>query len=96
MLKQRSEPATPDPPILSDKFMQSIKRLGIEFTTDDKTRVFHGHGHTCQEVYRLRFSKLPRVPDVVVYPKSHEDVVALMEEAIKAGVCLIPFGGGTR
>ena len=46
-------------------------------------------------MYELRFGALPRVVDAVVWPESHEQVVKLVELAMKHDVVLIPFGGGT-
>ncbi|KAG7258296.1 hypothetical protein CRUP_002591 [Coryphaenoides rupestris] len=39
--------------------------------------------------------KVGRVPDMVVWPNCHNDVVKLVELACKHNVCVIPYGGGT-
>ena len=62
---------------------------------EDTERVFHAHGHSCQEVFDLRYGKIKRVPDWVLWPGSHEHVVKIVEMAVKHNVVLIPFGGGT-
>jgi alkyldihydroxyacetonephosphate synthase len=64
--------------------------------TDDAIRLRHGHGHTIAEVYAIHYGQLPRVPDVVVYPSTDEQVAALVEAAVQADVCLVPYGGGTN
>ena len=59
-------------------------------------RVVRSHGHTLEELFLLRkgeFNK--RVPDVVVFPRSHDDCVKLVSTAVRFNVCLIPMGGGT-
>ena len=35
------------------------------------------------------------MPDLVVYPSCHDDVVKLVALAVKYNVVLIPMGGGT-
>jgi len=69
----------------------------MHVTTDGGCRLHHGHGHTVSEMFRLRHGRIGRQPDVVVFPTSHEDVVALVTIANKFAehVALIPFGGGT-
>jgi alkyldihydroxyacetonephosphate synthase len=67
-----------------------------QFSRDPLIRLRHGHGHTGAEIWAVRYGKLPRVPDLVVYPTSHEQVVKLVEVAARHGACLIPFGGGTN
>ncbi len=37
-----------------------------------------------------------RLPDMVVRPKSHEDVERIVALAHVHDVCVIPFGGGTN
>lgn len=81
--------------ITNDEFMAEIKGHYAHLSTEDEERLFHGHGHTCQEVYKLRYGTFERVPDVVVYPGCHEDVEAIVKAAHKHNVVIIPFGGGT-
>ncbi|MGQ0764231.1 MAG: FAD-binding oxidoreductase [Gemmatimonadota bacterium] len=65
-------------------------------TTDARVRLRHGHGHTVEEIFSLRNGGLDRVPDVVVYPSSEDEVVALVALAKERDLCLVPFGGGTN
>lgn len=70
---------------------QQIPRLSF----DEKDRLLHAHGHTAQELHRLRHGQLERYPDVVVYPTCHAHCEAIVRAAQKHNVCLIPYGGGT-
>jgi len=45
---------------------------------------------------RLRTGDIPRVPDVVVYPGSEEEVQLVVDRAVAANAVLIPFGGGSN
>ena len=63
---------------------------------DPEVRLRHGHGHTQEEMYAIKYGQLARVPDLVVYPSEEAQVVSLVEAAQRHDVCLIPYGGGTN
>lgn len=66
-------------------------------SVDAEVRLRHGHGHTQEEMYAIRYGgDLGRIPDVVVYPTSQEQVEALVALAAEHGVSLVPYGGGTN
>lgn len=67
-----------------------------QLSTDPLIRLRHGHGHTQHEMYAIKYEQLPRIPDLVVYPETEQQVVMLVDVAIKHDVCLIPYGGGTN
>jgi len=60
------------------------------------TRLRHGHGHTQEDIWALRHGAVPRVPDAVLWPRSEDEVVALVDLARERGLCVVPFGGGTN
>lgn len=78
-------------------FVEEIKNfLASEQIVDDPVlRLRHGHGHAQQEMYAIKYGKLERVPDLVVYPTEEEHVSGLVKAALRHNVCLIPYGGGT-
>ena len=59
-------------------------------------RVMHSHGACLQEIWQLRYTKIDRVADVVIYPNSNEDCEAIVKLAMKHNVVLVPYGGGTN
>ncbi|HEV8355253.1 MAG TPA: FAD-binding oxidoreductase, partial [Gemmatimonadales bacterium] len=65
-------------------------------STDPLLRLRHGHGHTLEEMYAIKYGRLERVPDLVVFPATEEQVEALVEAAQRHDVCLVPYGGGTN
>ena len=68
----------------------------IRHSSDMHDRLFHGHGHTLEEIWKLRNGgKFERLPDWIVWPRNHNDVEKIVCLATKHNVCLIPFGGGT-
>lgn len=86
-------------PIFHDGFInefQTVFGSTIHYSADMHDRLFHGHGHTLEEIWKLRNGeKFERVPDWVVWPRTHQDVEKIVHLATKHNVCLIPFGGGT-
>ncbi|XP_061547463.1 alkyldihydroxyacetonephosphate synthase, peroxisomal isoform X1 [Phycodurus eques] len=82
-------------PTLNKPFMDDLKSSGIPFSHDAEDRVFRSHGHCLHEIFAMREGRFGRLPDVVVWPNCHHDVVKLVELACKHNVCLIPYGGGT-
>ncbi|CEG49496.1 alkyldihydroxyacetonephosphate peroxisomal [Plasmopara halstedii] len=76
------------------------ENLGLKISTTLEERVRHGHGQTCEDVFRLRHVRdVERVPDAVIWPTSHRQVELLVEKVTQnfaEHVCIIPFGGGTN
>lgn len=67
-----------------------------EITVDKQERLLHSHGQTLEDIYRIRYNKLFRYVDYVIYVTSHEQCEFLVKEAVKHNVVLIPFGGGSN
>ncbi|XP_053554468.1 alkyldihydroxyacetonephosphate synthase, peroxisomal isoform X1 [Bombina bombina] len=83
------------PAIINEGFLQDIKAINISCSQDAEDRVFRAHGHCLHEMFVLREGMFKRIPDIVVWPCCHEDVVKIVDLACKHNVCVIPFGGGT-
>lgn len=81
--------------VINELFIEKMKHSNIEHTLEPITRLFHSHGHTGHEIFMLRHGHLARIPDIVVWPRSHKDVEVVVQAAVKSNVCIIPFGGGT-
>jgi alkyldihydroxyacetonephosphate synthase len=62
----------------------------------DEDRIVHTYGKSVRDLLRLRAGDIPRVPDVVVYPGSEEEVQLVVDRAVAANAVLIPFGGGSN
>ena len=78
-----------------------LAALGVFLTKDQMSqeplvRLRRGHGHTGAEIWAIRYEKLDRVPDLVVFPSSHAQVEQITAIAQEHGACLVPFGGGTN
>ena len=91
------------PPPIPDARMHSafVEEIGSflnddQISNDPSLRLRRGHGQTQEEMYRIKYGSLARVPDLVVFPAEDEDVEALVRAAGNHDVCLIPYGGGTN
>jgi len=63
--------------------------------TDLRERVLHSVGKGYKDLVRLRRLELDAATDVVVYPRSEAEVVAILACCREARVAIVPFGGGT-
>lgn len=92
----KAVPEVPDA-IQHPAFMADVKHLlkTEQISHDPQVRLRHGHGHTQEEIYQIKYGRLKRVPDVVIYPQEESEVVELVQLALKHNVVLIPYGGGT-
>lgn len=70
----------------------------LKISTKATDRIRHGTGHTQEDMYRIRTKSFSdfRLPDVVVWPSTEEQVLLLVSKATEKQWCLIPFGGGTN
>lgn len=74
-----------------------VAALGEHYVVDDpQTRVVHAFGRGVRDLIRIRRGQLGRVPDIVVYPGSEQDVVAVVNAACDADAVVIPYGGGSN
>jgi alkyldihydroxyacetonephosphate synthase len=67
-----------------------------QLQTDANVRRRHGHGHTQEDMWAIKYGRLERVPDLVVQPETEEQVRILVYLAGVHRVCLIPYGAGTN
>ena len=87
------EPSRASPQLLAE--LREI--LSPEQVTDDpQVRLRHGHGHTQEEMFAIKYGRIARVPDCVVFPETDAHVQALVDLALRRDLSLIPFGGGTN
>jgi len=83
------------PPVLNHKFLNSVKGAYRFLTFNEEERLLHSHGHTCQDIWSLRYTAFDRYVDVVVYPGCHDDVERIVKAAVEHDAVIIPYGGGT-
>ena len=95
-------PSCYPPPIpearIQEAFVGEIRSFlnDDQLSDDGELRLRRGHGQTQEEMYCIKYDQLKRIPDLVVYPVSDEEVASLVSVAQSHNVCLIPYGGGTN
>ena len=77
------------------EFMAELNKLKIDLSIDGMDRLIRCHGQTLHDIHTLRNGKFTRIPDLVLWPVSHEEVVDIVRLASQYNVVLIPYGGGT-
>jgi alkyldihydroxyacetonephosphate synthase len=109
MLRQAfSLPEEPSPPVGLDEVQlpdvalpddvraELVAIVGEGAVRDDRlTRVAHALGKSYPDLVRIRAGDGSSAPDAVVYPASHDEVVAVLELCSARGVAVTPFGGGS-
>ncbi|RZU46279.1 alkyldihydroxyacetonephosphate synthase [Streptomyces sp. BK022] len=63
--------------------------------TDTESRVRHVRGKSTPDLLRIRAGDLTDVPQAVVLPASHEEVLAVLRACAAHAVAVVPYGGGT-
>lgn len=83
------------PSSLDVEIINSIKNIVGEENVkiDDFSRASHSYGKFYAELLHLRMGNIPTPPDAVVFPRSIEDVVKVIEICNQNRIALIPFGG---
>ncbi|XP_047366255.1 alkyldihydroxyacetonephosphate synthase [Vespa velutina] len=81
--------------IISTELLDSINRLNIDHSLKGIDRLIRAHGHTLREIFVLRYGMFKRIPDIILWPKCHEDVVKIVKICAEYQAVCIPFGGGT-
>ncbi|CAH2106121.1 unnamed protein product [Euphydryas editha] len=94
------KPQIPDLPTsfpesrLPNNIKEELEKISL-LSIDGMDRLIRAHGQTLNDVYYLRNNSFPRIPDAVIWPTSHEEVVEIVRCASKHKFVIIPFGGGT-
>lgn len=74
---------------------RKVPRFSGVLKNDNPTRLAYCCGQSFPDLLCLRTGALRHFPDAVAFPSSHEEVLALVQQASKHGVVLVPRGGGT-
>ena len=74
-----------------------VEGIGEEnVVDDDEYRVIHAFGRGVRDLVRVRRGEFGRLPDVVVYPGSEDDVATIVAAATAADAVVVPYGGGSN
>jgi len=70
-------------------------RFGDILRDDRSARVLHARGKSYPDLVRQRAGDCDGAPDAVLTPRDHDEVRAVLDACARAGVAVVPFGGGT-
>lgn len=84
------------PRVENEEFCKELDSAKIDFSLDFEDRFLRCRGQATRDFYILRFGKFKRIPDIVVWPKSHDEVEIVVKLANKYLSVIIPYGGGTN
>lgn len=90
------QPSEYPPAIENKEFLSELSDEKIDFSSSFDDRFFRCHGQGYEDLYILLNRKFQKIPDVVVWPKSHENVVKIVALANKYLAVVVPFAGGTN
>jgi alkyldihydroxyacetonephosphate synthase len=87
-----------EPKNVNHEFLNDVikQKCFTRLSFDKWERVMHSHGASLREVFNLKFGRFARYVDVVVYPKTTEQVETIIALANTHKAVLIPYGGGTN
>jgi alkyldihydroxyacetonephosphate synthase len=98
----------PRPPVALDRVRLPAPGLGraalrglsdavgaARILTDHHVRVVHAAGKSYPDLIRQRAGTPDSAPDAVVFPESHDQIVAVLAACARLRVAVVPFGGGT-
>jgi alkyldihydroxyacetonephosphate synthase len=71
------------------------ERFGDIARDDRAARVLHARGKSYPDLVRQRAGDCAGAPDAVLTPRDHDEVRAVLDACARAGVAVVPFGGGT-
>ena len=87
----------PPPPRLPEEIADALAAIvgSMHATADAETRIRHTRGKSTPDLIRLRAGDAADAPDRVLYPGSHEEIIAVLELCSEHRVAVVPVGGGT-
>lgn len=69
--------------------------IAARCSTDPYDRAGHTHGKSYRDIVRGSYGDLSDPPDLVAFPTSEADVVAVLDWAASVDAAVIPYGGGS-
>src|SRR5579864_3052488 len=83
----------PSPRIAPDELAAAVGADNV--STASEVRIRHTRGKSTPDLLRLRAGDVAGVPDLVVWPGSHDEVLAVLRLCSSRQIAVVPFGGGT-
>lgn len=74
---------------------RALPALGAPASSDALDRLAHARGQGLPDLLRMRSGRAPAAPDAVVRPADDPEVASALAACARAGVRVVPWGGGT-
>ncbi len=97
-LAERIGPSDPLPEATLESLSGTLSTPRLDLAGSDnapEVRIRHAHGESYADWLALKHGRLLPLPDAVLYPESHADVVEILANAKTTGAQIMPYGGGT-
>ena len=88
-------PVAPAPLTPSRRLSDLPASLRDLASTDDLDRARHGTGRAYRDLVRAMAGRVDSPPDLVLRPRSEQEVADVLDWASDAGAPVVPFGGGS-
>lgn len=59
-------------------------------------RFYRGHAQSSIDIFTSVYGSFKRIPDIVVWPRNHDEVVKIVNAANESNVAIIVYGGGSN
>jgi alkyldihydroxyacetonephosphate synthase len=90
------EVTLPEPALPAEARARLVAIVGEDCVREDRlARVSHTLGKSYPDLVRIRAGDASSAPDAVVYPGSHDEVLAVLELCTAERIAVTPFGGGS-
>ncbi|MBI2518881.1 MAG: FAD-binding oxidoreductase [Bdellovibrio sp.] len=85
------------PSAISESSLVTLSKAKILFSVTDECRLTHALGKSYRDLMLLRTQSLEKdkFPDIVLFPKSEQDIMTIYAWCLEHKLAVIPFGGGT-
>ncbi|MBW0016631.1 MAG: FAD-binding oxidoreductase [Mycobacterium sp.] len=64
-------------------------------STDPTDRAGHARGKAFRDVARNLQGRLDHVPDLIVRPRTEQDIIDVLDWCVRQGISVVPYGGGS-
>jgi len=74
-----------------DQFIEIVSEENVQ--TDDYSRALHAYGKYYADLLKLRLGSVPTPPDAVIYPRTENEIIKIVDFCNKNKIAITPFGG---
>ncbi|MBU6279347.1 MAG: FAD-binding oxidoreductase [Actinomycetales bacterium] len=80
---------------ITDDQLAELQSSGVHIDATDEVRLRHVGGMAYRDLLAQRSGTTLLFPDAVAFPRTHDQVQALIDTCAQSNIAVVPFGGGT-